>query len=99
MRDFRPASLARYPPPCHLLQFSLEPCNGQMSCRPYNSPHYAVPLRSMLRGEGGEGNGRMDQLLLFQGFLDSRISVLHMIRVFQRATALVPIQLLGLFSG
>ena len=42
--------------------------------------------------------GRMDQLFLFQGFLNSRISVLNMIRVFQRSAALVPIQTLCLFS-
>ena len=43
--------------------------------------------------------GRMDQLFLFQGFLNSRVSVPHMIRVIQRSTALAPIQTLCLLSG
>jgi len=43
--------------------------------------------------------GRIDQLLPLQGFLNNRVGDLHMIRVFQRSAALVPIQLLSLFSG
>jgi len=66
------------------------PCMGN-GLADHRNPPRAIQLRSMLRGEGVKGNGRMDQLLLFQGFINSCVGVLHMIRVFQGSTALVPI--------